>query len=165
MRSVSNSTRMFYNLTKYNNQMNLNKAIIIGRLVRDPELKALPSGQNVVSFSLATSRVWKDKAGAKKEDTEFHNMVAFGKQADTIAQYVKKGALLMVEGRLQTRSWEADNVKKYRTEIIVENFQFGPKAANAGTSTAKKEDTKESELDEQFPDEEAGAPGNGEIPF
>lgn len=111
--------------------MNLNKALIIGRVTRDPELRALPSGSNVANFSLATNRVWKDKDQKQQEATEFHNCVAFGKQAETLAQYVKKGQLLYVEGRLQTQSWEKDGVKHYKTEIVVEQFQFGPKAANA----------------------------------
>ena len=124
--------------------MYLNKTYIIGNLTRDPELKALPSGQNVVNFSVATNRVWKDKDGAKQEQAEFHNVVAFGKQAETIAQYMKKGSQILVEGRLQTRSWEADGVKKYATEIILEQFQFGAKGEKkeeANNATANPEDT------------------------
>ncbi|MCX6712737.1 MAG: single-stranded DNA-binding protein [Candidatus Vogelbacteria bacterium] len=113
--------------------MYLNKAIVYGNLTRDPELKSLPSGTPVVNFSIATSRTWKDKDGQKKEDTQFHNIVAFGPMARTIAQYLKKGRAALVEGRMQTRSWDAaDGQKKYRTEIIADNFQFGP--APAGTS-------------------------------
>lgn len=114
--------------------MNLNSASIIGRITRDPELKALPSGVQVCSFSMATNRVYKNKEGEKQESTTFHNIVAFGKQAEVIGQYVKKGQLLYVQGRMETRSWEdkESGKKMYRTEIIVENFQFGPKAA--GTS-------------------------------
>lgn len=121
--------------------MNLNSVHLIGRLTRDPEAKALPSGSTVVSFSIATSRTWKDKeSGEKKEESEFHNCVAFGRTAETIAQYVKKGQLLFVDGRLQTRSWDdKDSGKKmYRTEIVVENFQFGPKAANTPRDTAEE---------------------------
>jgi single-strand DNA-binding protein len=105
--------------------MYLNKVILYGTLGRDPELKALPSGQSVVSFSMATTRTWKDQDGAKKEDTQWHNIVCFGKRADVLAQYVKKGDRLYVEGRLQTRSWEKDGAKQYRTEITVDDFQFG----------------------------------------
>lgn len=113
--------------------MNLNSASIIGRITRDPEVKALPSGVQVCSFSMATNRTWKDKEGQKQESTTFHNIVAFGKQAEVIGQYVKKGQLLYVQGRMETRSWEdkESGKKMYRTEIIVENFQFGPKAAGA----------------------------------
>jgi len=108
--------------------ISLNKATIIGNLTRDPESKALPSGITVVNFSIATNRNWKDKEGNKKEEVQFHNCVSFGKQADTIAQYVKKGQQLMVEGRIQTRSWEVEGGKRYATEIMVEQFQFGAKA-------------------------------------
>ena|SRR3990167_6805774 len=111
--------------------MNLNKCQIIGRVTKDPELKTLPSGSAVTNFSLATNRTYKDKDGEKKEEVEFINCVVFGKAAETIAQYVRKGSLLYVEGRIQTRSWEGtDGKKNYRTEIVVENFQFGPKSAN-----------------------------------
>ncbi len=117
--------------------MNLNKAFLYGNLVRDPELKALPSGIKVTNFSIATSRTYKDKDGNKKETTEFHNVVAFAKQAELIQQYLKKGRGIFVEGRLQTRSWDdkATGAKKYRTEVIVENFQFGPSAGGTGGGT------------------------------
>ena len=105
--------------------MYLNKATIIGNLTKDPELKALPSGNKVVSLSVATNRTWKDANGAKQESVEFHNVIAFGKQAEVIAQYLKKGNQALFEGRLQTRTWDKDEVKHYRTEIVVENFQFG----------------------------------------
>lgn len=108
--------------------MYLNKAIIIGNITKDPELKALPSGQSVVNFSIATNRTWKDAQGQKQEDVEYHNIVVFGKQADTIKQYCNKGDSLLVEGRIQTRSWEVEGKKNYRTEIICENFQFGQKS-------------------------------------
>ena len=113
--------------------MYLNKVFIFGNLTRDPELRSLPSGNAVVNFSLATNRVWKDKDGNKQENTEFHNIVIFGRQAETAAQYLKKGSSLLVEGRLQTRSWD-DNAgaKRYRTEIIVDRFQFGPRAGGSG---------------------------------
>lgn len=112
--------------------MYLNKAIIIGNLTRDPEMKALPSGIKVCNFSVATNRTWKDKDGKKQESTEYHNVVVFGRQAEIVAQYMKKGASIMVEGRLQTRSWDADGGKKYRTEIVADTFQFGPKGAGGG---------------------------------
>lgn len=112
--------------------MYLNKVQLYGNLTRDPEIKALPSGQNVVNFSIATNRVYKDKDGAKKEQTEFHNVVAFGRTADVIGQYMKKGKAIYVEGRIQTRSWEADGKKNYRTEIVADTFQFGASAPGAG---------------------------------
>jgi len=109
-----------------------NKAIIIGNVTRDPEIKALPSGAKVTSLSLATNRVWKDANGGKKEQTDFHNIVIFGRQAETVAQYIKKGSSLMVEGRIQTRSWDdKDGKKNYRTEIVADRVQFGPKGGTA----------------------------------
>jgi single-strand DNA-binding protein len=125
--------------------MYLNKVQIIGNLTRDPELKSLPSGIKVASFSLATNRTWKDADGQRKDASEFHNIVAFAKPAELISQYCKKGSSLYVEGRLQTRSWDdaATGQKKYRTEIVVENFQFGPKSTGtgAGQSSSGAQDT------------------------
>ncbi len=115
--------------------MYLNKVIILGNLTRDPELKSLPTGTKVASISLATNRSWKDTTGAKKENVEYHNVVAFARQAEVIAQYCHKGSSLYIEGRLQTRSWDgSDGIKKYRTEIVLENFQFGPKSTSSGIS-------------------------------
>lgn len=114
--------------------MYLNKALVYGNLTRDPELKSLPSGTNVTTFSIATNRVWKDKDGVKQESPEFHNIVVFGRQAETTAQYLKKGSSALVEGRMQTRSWESDGVKKYRTEIVADRVQFGPRSGGSGAS-------------------------------
>lgn len=112
--------------------MYLNKAILIGNLTRDPELKSLPSGIQVTSFALATNRVWKDKNGAKQESADYHNIVVFGRQAEIVAKFLKKGSSALVEGRMQTRSWDAEGGKKYRTEIIAERVQFGPRAGGSG---------------------------------
>lgn len=149
--------------------MYLNKAIIIGNMTRDPELKSLPSGMKVTSFSLATNRVYKDREGARKEETDFHNVVVFGRQAETSAQYLKKGQSVMVEGRIQTRSWDAqDGTKKYRTEIVADRVQFGPKAAGGGQSNASepKDNSAESAPAEKegidYPEEEANP---DDIPF
>lgn len=110
--------------------MNLNKAFIVGRLTRDPEIRTTPNGHNVSTFSLATNRYW-TKDGQRQDFTEYHNIVAWGKLADISAQYLKKGSLAMVEGRLQTRSWDGqDGVKRYRTEIIAENMQLGPRGSS-----------------------------------
>ena len=106
--------------------MNLNHVIVAGRLTRDPECKMLPSGAAVTNFSLATNRTWVTD-GEKKEETEFHNVVVFGRQAESCAQYLDKGDTALVEGRIQTRSWESDGVTRYRTEIIADRVQFGPK--------------------------------------
>lgn len=109
--------------------MYINKAIVYGNLTRDPEMRALPSGQQVVNFSLATNRVWKDKAGAKQESVDYHNIVLFGKLAELAAQYLKKGSGVYIEGRMQTRSWDdATAGKKYRMEIVGDTMQFGPRS-------------------------------------
>lgn len=120
--------------------MYLNKVFIAGNLTRDPELKALPSGSNVASFGVATNRTWRDQNGEKKEATEFHNIVVFGKQADTCAQYLKKGQQVLVEGRLQTRSWDKDGVKQYRTEIVADRVQFGSKTSGGGMDSEARGD-------------------------
>lgn len=145
--------------------MNLNKVYLIGRTTKEPELRALPSGVKVANFSLATNRIWKDKDGAKQEDTTFHNIVAFGKTAEVIAEYVQKGQEIMVEGRIQNRSWEGDDgVKKYRSEVMLENFQFGARAGGSSNGESRTPTKKTSSynkgnkssrasLDEAFPDE------------
>ncbi len=112
--------------------MYLNKAFVIGNLTRDPELRALPSGGNVASFSLATNRTWKNKDGSKGEQADFHNIVVFGNQGEMAAKYLKKGGSCLVEGRMQTRSWDGENgEKKYRTEIVADRVVFGPKRGDA----------------------------------
>ncbi len=117
--------------------MYINKAILFGNLTRDPELRSLPSGMNVCNFSIATNRVYRDREGKKQEQTDFHNVVVFGRQADTVAQYLKKGSSVFVEGRIQTRSWDdkTSGEKKYRTEVVADRVQFGPKPGGGGRST------------------------------
>jgi single-strand DNA-binding protein len=112
--------------------MYLNKAMIFGNLTRDPELKSLPSGMQVCSFSLATNRVYNDRDGARQEATDYHNVVVFGKQAENCSKYLHKGNSAYVEGRLQTRSWDKDGQKQYRTEIVADRVQFGPKGSGDG---------------------------------
>jgi single-strand DNA-binding protein len=112
--------------------MYLNKAMIYGNLTRDPEMKALPSGMQVCSLSLATNRVYIDRDGKKQENTDYHNVVVFGKQAETSAKWLTKGSGVYVEGRLQTRSWDKDGQKQYRTEIVADRVQFGPKSGGGG---------------------------------
>lgn len=115
--------------------MYINKALIYGNLTRDPEMKALPSGASVTSFAVATNRTWKDKNGVKQESVNYHNVVAFGKLAELVHQYLKKGSPIFIEGRIQTRSWDdKDGKKQYRTEIVAENFQFGPKSSGASSA-------------------------------
>jgi len=113
--------------------MNLNKVFLIGRLTRDPEIRVTPNGQQVANFGLATDRYYTDKtSGQRQQKTEFHNIVMFSRLAEIASQYLKKGSLAMIEGRLQTRDWtdQAGN-KRYRTEIIAENMQLGPRS-NSG---------------------------------
>ncbi|MCX6760583.1 MAG: single-stranded DNA-binding protein [Candidatus Nealsonbacteria bacterium] len=115
--------------------MNLNKAFLIGRLTRDPETKSLPSGQPVTSFGMATDRFYYDKSGGKQQKTEFHNIVIFGKLAEVAAQYLLKGSLAYIEGRIQNRTWkDQSGNQKYRSEIIAERMQLGPKSAKKETS-------------------------------
>jgi len=141
--------------------MYLNTATIVGNLTRDPEPKALPSGVTVVSLSVATNRVYKGKDGAKKEDTEYHNVVAFGPTADNIAQFLRKGSQILVIGRLQTRSWEKDGQKQYRTEIVAETVQFGSRPAPGNTSAAPQRSKQEEEAID-YPEEEINP---DDIPF
>jgi len=115
--------------------MNLNKVFLIGRLTRDPEIRVMPSGQQVASFGLATDRFYTDKtSNQRQQKTEFHNIVMFGRMAEIASQYLKKGALMMVEGRLQTRDWQdaATGQKRYRTEIVAESMQLGPRGGESG---------------------------------
>lgn len=155
--------------------MYLNKVFIIGNLTRDPELKAIPSGIKVCSFSVATNRVWKDKNGAKQEAADYHNIVVFGRQAETVAQYMKKGSQVMIEGRMQTRSWDdaTTNSKKYRTEVIADRVQFGSNTGaskNMGNSdqsssfkNSSSQDVDEGGLDTiEYPEEQINAE---DIPF
>lgn len=125
--------------------MYLNKALVIGNLTRDPEMKSLPSGIQVTTFSVATNRTWKDKNGAKQESADYHNIVVFGRQAETVSQFLRKGSSVLVEGRMQTRSWDGpDGKKNYRTEIVADRVQFGPRSSGAGASaSAPKQDEKQ----------------------
>lgn len=112
--------------------MNLNKVFLIGNMTRDPELRTLPSGNSVVNFAIATNRAWKNKDGEKQQDTQFHNVVAFGKLGDIIKQYLTKGSLILIEGRIQTRKWQAkDGTNRYTTEIVADAMQMGPRGGSA----------------------------------
>ena len=119
--------------------MYLNKVLLYGNLTRDPELRALPSGMNVVNFSIATNRTYTGKDGKKQEQADFHNVVVFGRQADIVNQYLKKGRGVFIEGRIQTRSWEKDGQKQYRTEVVAERVQFGPGRGEGGGGGARNE--------------------------
>lgn len=140
--------------------MNLNRAIIIGRLTRDPESRTLPSGQAISNFGMATNRVWNNpETKEKQEQVEFHNIVAFGKLADICNKYLKKGSLAMIEGRIQTRNWkDQDGNTKYRTEIVAEGLQMGPRPQGS-----KNEETKEEKIPEVQVEEDEVK--NEDIPF
>ncbi len=113
--------------------MNLNKVFLIGRLTADPDLRSTQSGQAVANFGLATNRVWNDKSGQRQENTEYHTVVVWGRQAEIVSQYLKKGSMALIEGRLQTRTWQdGQGQKRKTTEIIAERVQFGPRAAGQG---------------------------------
>jgi len=102
-----------------------NQVILVGNMARDPELRTIPSGQSVASYAVATNRVWKDQNGEQQEQADFHNIVAWGKLAELSEQYLKKGRKVMVVGRLQTRSWDAeDGSKRYRTEVVANEISF-----------------------------------------
>ena len=118
--------------------MDLNRATIIGRLTRDPEVKTTPSGQSVANIGLATNRVWTDKSGVRQEKVEFHNIVLWSKLAEIAGQYLSKGRRVYMEGRLETRDWTGqDGVKRYRTEIIADNMiMLDGGATHSGSPTA-----------------------------
>ncbi|MDD5551985.1 MAG: single-stranded DNA-binding protein [Candidatus Pacebacteria bacterium] len=132
--------------------MNLNKVFILGRLTQDPQARSLPSGDTVANFGIATNRIFYNKNKEKQEQTEFHNVVLFGKIADIAQQYLKQGAMVLIEGRLQTRSWEdKDGMKKYKTEIIGENLQMGPRMQQGEQNIQQKKPAQKEENQENIP--------------
>lgn len=134
--------------------MNLNKVVLIGRLTQDPEARSTPNGQNVTTIRMATNRTWTNQSGQKQDATEYHTIIAWGRLGEIASQYLKRGSLAMIEGRLQTRNWTGqDNVKRYMTEIIAENLQLGPRPA--GTATGAMSNA---------PRPTAAAPSNGSQP-
>lgn len=141
--------------------MNLNKVILIGRLTNDPELRQTGSGKSVANFSIATNQYW-SKDGEKKESTEFHNIVVWGKTADTVDSYLSKGQQVAIEGRLQTRTWEDNNGSKRRTtEIVADNVQFGSRQEES----ALDKEMEEEDLPEINIDEEGDDIDPDDIPF
>lgn len=131
--------------------MNLNKVFILGNVTQDPQIRQLPDGTLVANFGLATNRIYNDQAGERRQQTEFHNVVAFGRNAEIVQQYVQKGNLLLIEGRLQTRNWEdPSGARKYKTEIITERLQLGPKSIQTSGERGIVEDknTAEDEKEE-----------------
>lgn len=119
--------------------MNLNKIFLIGRLTQDPETRSTQSGQTVTTIRMATNRVWNDKSGQKQEAVEYHTVVAWARLGEIAAQYLKKGGLVLIEGRVQTRSWlDKENNKRYTTEIVAESLQLGPRSAGAGSDYSRE---------------------------
>lgn len=145
--------------------MYINKAIVFGNLTRDPELRSLPSGTQVCSFGLATNRIYNDRDGKRQEQTEFHNIVVFGRQAENCAKYLHKGNGAYVEGRLQTQSWEQDGQKKYRTEIVADTVQFGPKGDGGSSSSAAPQKEAAAESAPSMPDYPEEEINPEDIPF
>ena len=131
--------------------MNVNKVMLIGNVVADPETRTTPSGQTVTSFRIATNRIWNDPQGQRQQKTGFHSIVAWRRLGEIAGQYLKKGGLVFIEGRLETRSWE-DNTgsKKYRTEIIAESLQLGPRGVTQqdDSSTSQKKPSSEEPKEE-----------------
>jgi len=104
--------------------MNINKVVLAGRITKDPVIKEFESGSKIITFSIATNRYYKSKDGEKKEESEFHNCVAWNKSAEFINKYFSKGDPIYIEGRLKTDSYEKEGVKKYSTKIIIDQIQF-----------------------------------------
>ena len=113
--------------------MNLNKVLLIGRVTAQPELRSTPSGHVVSSFGLATNRVWKNKSGGREEEVEYHTVVLWGRQAEIANQFLAKGSLVFIEGRLRTRSWQdKQGQNRKTTEVIGERIQLGPRPQGGG---------------------------------
>ena len=142
----------------------VNKVILVGNLGRDPEVRSTPSGQQVATFTLATNRKWKDKNGQRQEQTEWHQVVCWGRQAEVAGQYLTKGKQIYVEGRLQTRSWDDRQTgeKRYKTEVVCENFQM---LSSQRGGAPDMEPAGGPSYDEQGGGGGFGDPGEDDIPF
>jgi len=151
--------------------MNLNKVFIIGNLTRDVELRNTPSGKSVANFGVATNRVWVNANKEKQQEVEFHNIVVWGKMAELCNQYLSKGRLVFVEGRIRSRSWvDANEQKRTKTEIIAENINFGPRKVQEGEEELKIPPEKPEKSDSNTKDlpvleEESGDVTLDDIPF
>ncbi|MBI2610171.1 single-stranded DNA-binding protein [Candidatus Giovannonibacteria bacterium] len=146
--------------------MNLNKVFLIGNLTRDPEMRSLPSGQPVTTFGIATNRTWTSN-GKKESRAEFHNIVMFGRLAEIASQYLNKGKMVFIEGRMQTRSWDGkDGTKKNRTEIVAEAMQLGPRGGDGSYRGKNEQEPEKSEKEEistiEYPAEDINP---DDIPF
>ena len=140
--------------------MNLNKVFLLGRVATDPEMKTIPSGTQVCSFRLATNRIWTDSNGQKKEKAEYHTIILWRRLAEIASQFLTKGSLVLIEGRLQTRTWQdPSGAPRSRTEIVAERMQLGPRAAG------KIVPGKETPPEEEIPIIEEEEINVNEIPF
>lgn len=153
--------------------MNLNKVFLIGRLTADPQLRSTQSGSSVATFSMATNRVWVSKQGSKEQDVQFHNIVVWGRQAEIVNQFLKKGSLALIEGRLQTRVWQDKQNQSHKvTEIICEKIQLGPRAGIGGGGQFSQDNNsqkiEQDEVKEELPEinlDEGGEINPENIPF
>jgi single-strand DNA-binding protein len=143
--------------------MNLNKVILIGRLATDPEIRTTPTGQSVCSFRLATNRVWVDRGNnQRQEKTEYHNIILWRKLAEIASRFLTKGSLALIEGRIETRSWQdSSGNRRFKTDVIAERMQLGPRAAGK-VIPSEKTSKEEIPVIEEGPDEEIDVK---EIPF
>lgn len=143
--------------------MSVNKAILIGNLGKDPELRYTPSGKAVATFSLATTERWTGQDGQKSESTTWHNIVAWGKQAEVIKEYMTKGRQIYIEGRIVNRSYDdKDGNKKYISEVVVQNFQFIGTRAGGGTD---EKDIPGAPSDDAPPPSQGSGEGDDDLPF
>ncbi|MEX0932235.1 MAG: single-stranded DNA-binding protein [Candidatus Saccharimonadales bacterium] len=143
-----------------------NQIILVGNMARDPELKKIPSGQSVASFAVATNRQWTDSSGEKQEQADFHNIVAWGKLGELVDQYLQKGSKVMIVGRLQTRSWEAeDGSKRYRTEIVASDVSFLDRPGENSGSSANNSSSDQDEDEVSIEDLGDDPVDLSEIPF
>ncbi|MFH1406588.1 MAG: single-stranded DNA-binding protein [Candidatus Omnitrophota bacterium] len=145
---------------------NVNCVFLMGNLTRDPELRYLPSGQPVATFTIAVNRVYMSQAGEKKEEVSFVRVVVWGKRAETCNQYLSKGSPVFVEGRLRSRSWEAqDGTKRSAIEVIARNVQFLGKMKGQQAAVTAPEETQAQSEAEREPDDIVDTQGKEEVPF
>ena len=148
--------------------MNLNKVLIVGRVTAQPELRTTPGGQSVTAFGVATNRVWTDKAGTRQEEAEFHNVVVWGRQAEVATQFLVKGSMVLVEGRLRTRTWQDKQGQgRKTTEIVAERIQLGPRpSGERGGTKGRGGEEKETPQarEEEIPTIDIGE-GKEDLPF
>lgn len=144
--------------------MNLNKVILVGRIATDPEMRSTPAGQPVCTFRLATNRVWTERdSGKKQEKAEYHNIVLWRRLAEIASQFLTKGSLVLIEGRLETKSWQdSSGNRRFRTETIGERMQLGPRAAGKAPPPSKEVPPEEIPTIEEKPEEEIDVK---DIPF